>query len=303
MIKNKVIERYDYRKLIIPERLMNLTINSKTVERCIADVAGRFITIEEVFDEVKKEDIISILQNGNPVEINVGKGFYNTKFEESLMGMNINEKRRISYDEKEYEVMLLQIKRRIYPPVTDELVACMNIEGIHSIESYKEVIERELVIEEKDKKQQALETYVMKKVVENSKFADISEEISQEVNQLKRCMHSMAMHLNGTYEQMLQDYCPKSYKTSIDREKYIEEKAALEVKEKMIGALIAEECNVEVNKNRYHEMVEEQLKSGFSQEQIDAEYTYEVYEKMMFIDAFRSQILDYYNPMFRVVRN
>lgn len=175
MGEGKVTDVYDFRKVPVPEKLLEIPLDMQKVREKLEEVPEKFLTIEEATDAVCPGDIVTITLPEETVQMNVGKHFYDAVWEDTLVGMKPGNEVTLPARGANQTGRLTQIKRRIYPPLTDELIVKLGLEGISTIGEYQAYIEERMIGMSRYQKEGALVQYVSKKVVEQSGFEDMEE--------------------------------------------------------------------------------------------------------------------------------
>lgn len=103
-------------------------------------------------EPVCKEDIVTISLestlpkfNKSKIQVTVGTGLFNKEIEASLIGRHCGESYVVTAKDTQVKVAVLEIKRKEVPPISDAMVVELGIEGIDTIEKYKEKINKELM--------------------------------------------------------------------------------------------------------------------------------------------------------------
>lgn len=75
--------------------------------------------------------------NKAAIPVTVGRGVFSRELEARLVGLRAGETARLQVDGQAVEVTVLEIKRRILPPLTDEAVKSWAMEGVDSVEALR----------------------------------------------------------------------------------------------------------------------------------------------------------------------
>lgn len=103
---------------------------------------GKYIDCEMVKDnDIVKMNVSSSLErfNGDNIEVLVGAGFYHESFEKAILGMEKNINKTIEIDNEKIEVVILEIKEKVYGELSLESIQEENPE-VKSLEEFKENI-------------------------------------------------------------------------------------------------------------------------------------------------------------------
>lgn len=298
---------YDFREAELPEALFALTWDPAAVEKQVEDVRARFLTIEETTGPVEEGDIALFLlpaqgeQKEKTVQVNVGKHFYDAAFEQSLIGLSVGAEVTMPAREGGRKGTLVSLKRRKLATLSDELIARMGLEGIDTVEGYREMHKQKLIARDKKKKCDALYNLVSKKARENSVYGDLSTLIAEKLADYERQLHEMAAAHGMSYEELRDMNTPPQCDTPEKKDAYWRERAEDDVKLALLANACVKENQAVFTREEYEAMCRDYLAQGATQEQIDAQFTYEVYLEAAPKDYYQKQILAYFDNRFKVV--
>jgi len=155
------------------------------------------------------------------IQVNVGKGFYDFKWEQSLAGKKTGEQVMLPKRGKNQPGTIMQIKRRVYPELTDDIIKQLSIEGINTIPEYRAYLKQEMISEEKMRKSGGVNALVLKELTKSSVFGDLSEEITAFKEEFKEEVRERAERFQMSYEEMLAKRLPPYIKTPEQIEAFI----------------------------------------------------------------------------------
>lgn len=298
-------ELYDFRQLTLPEALFTLSWDKNAVEQAVDNLRTRFLTIEEVQDAVQLQDFALIFlpaqgeQKEKTVVVNVGKHFYNAPFEDSLVGLKAGAEVTMPRRDGGRTGTLVSVKRRIRPALSDELAARMHLEGIATVEEYREREKRLSIEGDKEKKLRALLGLVKKEAMKRSVFAPLEALVEEQLEAYVRDLRMVA-EMNGFgYEEFLAMNTPEQYDTMDKRVAYWREKAEGDIKLKAIADAFVKAEGVTFTEKDYEEKCREYLSRGASQEQVDR-YTFEMFLEGAPVEYYEKCIAQYFEPRFHV---
>lgn len=134
---------------------LSLIPDEKEIEETLKKrLLKSYITLKTLSqgEPVCKEDIVTISLastlpkfNKSKVLVTVGTGLFNKEIEDSLIGKHCGESYEITTQGIQVKVALLEIKRKEVPPITDAMVVQLGIEGVDTIEKYREKLTAELM--------------------------------------------------------------------------------------------------------------------------------------------------------------
>lgn len=297
---------YDFRDVELPEALFALTWDPGTVEAEVQAVRERFLTIVPV-DTAQKGDFATFKlpaqgeQKEKMVQVNIGKHFYDAAFEDSLVGLEVGAEVTMPAREGNRPGVLVSLKGRKLAELSDELIARMNLEGVHTIADYREMHKQKLIAQDKRKKCNGLYMVVSKKVRENSVFGDLSTLVAEKLADYESQLRSMAEAYGMSYEELRDKNVPPQYDTPEKKEAFWQEKAENDVKDTLIVKAYASEQGKKFTRADYEKKCQEYLNMGVSQEQLDAQFSFEEFLGSAPLEYYQEQILAYFDNRFKVV--
>ena len=308
MKNSKLKKLYDFRQIEVPAKLLEIPLQEKQIRQELAGVCERFIGIEEVADEVKAGDIITIILAAEQKDeeeilyVNVGKNFHGKDWEEKLLGLQPGAEVFLQRGGKTRKGKISQIKRRIYPPLSDLLIQRMGIENVHTVKDYQEFLENKLIEEKKQEKQEILTDYVEKETIKRTEFEDITKETEEFYTRGRKNFEKIAQQRHISYQDLIKTVTPKQLKTLEEQEKYIRSQQVYALKANLIGEYFAKNTKLILNQSTYEILKKEYLKQGIDPQTIEESFSYEEYISQSLRDCFRDQINLFFEDKFKVVR-
>lgn len=260
LLKNKVKEAYDFKKVNVPEKLLEIEISKKLLEDALRDVSERFLTIEEAEGAIRAGDIVSVeLEssvakfNKKKIQISVGRAFFSKKLEDELLGMKKSETKRVSMEFGFVTIRIISVKRRIFTIITDELIKKLNIEGVNTIDEYKKYICNKFINQSKDKKMGFIVDFIVKEVISESKFESIKEEVKGKYEDLIERINVYAEKANMSYEEYIKEAAAQKLKnpTVEESEKLFYDNCVFDAKYEQLGLFYALRDGIEFNQETY----------------------------------------------------
>lgn len=276
LLESKVKKVYDFHNVNVPEKLLEVQMSEKTITDAITDVAERFLTIVEADDAIVVGDIITadlesniVKFNKNRTQISVGKGYFSTELENSLLGMKKNEEKTISPNGNPVKIRITNVKRRIFATVTDEMIRKLNMIGINTIAEYKRYVYDKSFEQQKGIKLYYLADFIKKEVADKSEFDAIDEEIKPEYDSTIQKLNEEAESSGMSYGEYITKLVSLKLKNPTLKvsESFIYEDCASSIKYKHMGILYASQNGVEYN----HETYEKELREAVEQYQTPLE--------------------------------
>lgn len=116
-----------------------------------------------------------------------------TNYHESLAGKDAT-----------FKVTVHEVKSKVYPKLTDELVKELNVEGVNTVAEYKAYVEELLKQQKEDAYQSDLRSKLVDKAVANAKVVIPQSLIDQEVERMVKDVENQAAQYKVPVEVLLQ---------------------------------------------------------------------------------------------------
>ncbi len=306
MGQEKLLKLFDFRELDMSPKLFALSYSEAAVDQMLDLVRERSLTIQAVPGPVERGDIVVLdvpaagEQEAETLQLNVQKYFYDNDFEDSLVGRMPGDSLTLPARGNGRPCTLTQIKRRVLPVLTDELVAALELEDITTVAAYRQMVVDGFVEEDRAKKSDAIVTVATNHTLEKSQFGDLTEEIAEERAADEAQYHAMAKAYGMTYEEILARSIPAKYETAEQREEFLQSQAVKGAKLNLVFARYAEETGTVIDQAGYEAAKQTYLDRGASPEQIAQMFPFRAYWVETATNCFRNAVLDYYKDRFTV---
>ena len=205
-----LLREFDFRKAGVPEKMLVLKIEQAVIDKGLSDAAERFLTIEPAGDGIRTGDIVRVsfpdeaAEDGvGQVQFSVGRHFFDPALEDALLGMTRGQTAELAVKGRKKPVTVLSVKRRNIPPLTDETVASIGIEGVDTIAGYRQHLVDRAVRRKRADRDYILTDYVEKQVLAQSAFTPVdraSEEYRACYDQQRSQARQMAAQDEGVSE-------------------------------------------------------------------------------------------------------
>ena len=298
---------YDFRELSLPEALFQLCWDPAEVEAALKAVPERSLTIQEGEGPIQAGDIVAMDLppagdlEAKRVQINVGKHFYAPAFEDALVGLTLGSEVTMPPRDGGRTGIPVQIKRRVYPPLEDQLIARMGIEGVETVDAYQAFWKQKLVDRDKRKKADAIYTMTMNQVVERSQFGDLEAEINWHLADQEAQSRKMAEAYGMDYEELLAQSIPPQYDTPEKKSGYLWAQAEKTAKQSLVVRRFTEQEGKAFTQEDFEAERQRYLNMGMTQEQVEQRLTYETYQKRAPFEYFKEAVLTHFEKNFKVV--
>ena len=298
----KVLKLYDFTQCVLPDVLFDIKIPQKSIDEKLTKAAEHFLAIEEQEGAIEKGDIVGIkiasedsFLASECERLSVGKGFFSKEIEAALIGKKKGDTFATEADGAQASITVLWVKRRVVPKFTDAMAAAMNVEDVTNVQEYTDYVTRELVDEDKEKKQNAIWNMVSKKLLEESSF-DVDE---QEVDaQYKKDLAYLQKELEDDFEEFMQvKYHGKSLEES---KKNYKQEIVKTLELCAIAAPMAEEDGTQWTREDYEAVIDDMVSEEYSKEELQQSMSYEDYVKQQMEEYLKAKVLEYYDSRFTV---
>lgn len=178
-----LLREFGFRDASIPEKMLVIRIDPAAISRGLSDAAERFLTIEPAWDGIRPGDIVKIsfpdetAEGGErQAQFAVGRHFYDPQLEDALQGLAAGQSAQLTVRGQTRPVRVLSVKRRHIPPLTDARIADLHIEGVDTVEAYRQHLIDQAVARKRAQLDRILIEYVQKQVIAQSAFSPIDRE-------------------------------------------------------------------------------------------------------------------------------
>lgn len=297
---------YDFREVELPEALFALTWDPETAEAEVQAVRERFLTIVPV-DTAQVGDFAAFKlpacgeQKEKTLQVNVGKHFYDAAFEDSLVGLEVGAEVTMPAREGNRKGVLVSLKRRKLAELSDELIERMELEGVNTVDAYREMVKQKLIAREKQKKCDALQTVVLKAVCKHSVFGSLDALLEEKLADYDTQLREIAQQNGMTYEEFRDMNTPAQYDSPEKKEAYWKERAEGDVKIALISRAYTEAEGKTFTREDYEAKRQKYLAMGMTEQQLDARLPYEAYLSGAPQEYYAEKILAYFDNRFKVV--
>lgn len=268
MSKPEIIKLCDFREIPIPDKLLEVKVPRSDFDSALERVAKRYLDISQTDGPVHKGDIvIADLQSADPAwqregeHINVGLGFAEPALEEALAGMRAGEEKAVDIRGTSVTVCVTSIRRLAVPALTDGHVKALGLEGIETVDAYKDHLLAERAFREETNRVDVIVTYVIKQVIASSEFR-IPEEALEEVYQkeLENARGRMNAGEDTPEEKYLPEYARRLTRKEIESveqaREALREEALFMLKFQALNEYYIAKNHVVFNEETYQEYIQ-----------------------------------------------
>lgn len=306
MEDEKVLELYDFRRVPVPDKLLEIKVSREELDRQVWDIAKRALTIGRAADGARAGDLVLVqLCSGNAdeeqVQVNLGTGFWNPFLEETLPGMKIGEAKEIVGTEGTQTVTVTDIKRREFPEITDELVCAQGIPSVDTVAKYRDFVKDRIASGLKRRKMQAISGVVIREVIQKSRFGDLTQETERMYEDTRKNMRKTARAKGVSYKELLAGYFPEKIKSTEERERKLKEMCLQQIYEEFLGRGLAAQTGVSYSEADYEEEMRQLAESlQCTVAEMKAKRDYETYLSYAYKEYYAKELYRYFESKFQV---
>lgn len=284
-LKSKVIDLYDYKNIDLHAVVEPFTFSDEEMKEAATKKFKRVAKLENV-SEISLGDFVTLSCEAesskftkNHLNLCVGKGLYSAEFEEKIIGFEVASEKTIDVSGEEVKVTIEDIKRRVIPELTDEAVRLLEIEGVTTVEAFKEMILDEEKAEYRESYAEALTLYLLGEINGNSTFELDDEELAHDKERslvlAKEMLKSAGLNPETATDE---EVMAVSGRTKQEHYEFMIANGQDGFKSSVVGAKVMAEEGVELTCEKYEEYIESLMgETGKSREEVTCMITHEAF--------------------------
>lgn len=147
--KSKALSIFDFREIDLSRYAAPFSMSKEELEERLTKLRTRHAPMAEA-DSVETGDFVMLDTVSEAprfrktgVTLHVGKGLFSRELEQEILGMRVGEARTVALPDAAAQVTIRSIRRRILPPLTDDVVASWGIEDAKTVEHLIAVLKEE----------------------------------------------------------------------------------------------------------------------------------------------------------------
>lgn len=167
---------YDIDSIVIPEEMLNISVDEQRVEDEVGTLALRYAK-EEFVDQAEKGDLVycqadkETYPDGRTILVYTGVAMPGAeKAAEAVLGSKAGDTVKTEIAGKALELTIEKILRRTPVEVTDELVAGIGIEGVTTLDEYRKHVSDKIKEDIMLENEKAIVRYYLDQMTENSTY-------------------------------------------------------------------------------------------------------------------------------------
>ena len=283
-MRSKVVAVKDYRE--VPLEIPAFLPDKAALEKEMSRLQTPFITWQ-AGDTVSNGDMVCCSLSSSAarfqkdqVRFVAGMGMFHHQLEDLSLGMQVGETAAIELPEGSVSLRVLEVKKRIIPPLSDEMVKAQGLEGVHTLEEYRRYLLDQQLEQALNEVCYSLVNQVEQAVLFHSEFILCKEDWKQAVTlELDRC-RAIARQDGMVLEEMT----PQQFEGKIPVKSYEELVAMTQdtcwdtLRCYLLGQVYAQEDGFTVNEQGYAAFIQEYCAMWhLSEDQAKAAQTFQVY--------------------------
>ncbi len=205
---------YDIDSIVIPDELINISVDEQRVEDEVGTLALRYAK-ETLADKAEKGDLVycqadkDSYPDGRTILVYTGIVVPGAeKAAEDVLGKSVGDTVKTEIAGKTVELTVEKILRRTPVEVNDALVAGMGIEGVTTLDEYRKHVSDRIMEDMKLENEKAIVGYYLDQMVSNSTFVYDEKEMEDYVSE-------MSERYKEECEAMGEAYDPEEMKEGI----------------------------------------------------------------------------------------
>lgn len=301
---------YDFKSVTIPEALLKATVTHEEIMDELRQTAERFTTIAPASDGISNGDIVvlEIPDEQSPdgvqqVYVNMGKGFFDS--EEALLGLCAGTQAEIIYEGKKVCAVILGVKRKNIPELTDGYICRLGINGVSTVAAYENLVFGNKAAQQRQRRMKGIFEIASKAVLAHTEFFPIGDD-----NEWYRTLYNgtmiqleaMAQQTGKSVDDIMPEALRMPGKTADECRRAMEEMCEKHVKLGALGLYYARQNGIEYTREESIARIQAYLP------QTGLENTAAVNENMLISDIiqryteyFQKTISEYYEDKIQVV--
>ena len=301
---------YDFKSVTIPEALLKATVTHEEIMDELRQTAERFTTIAPVSDGISNGDIVvlEIPDEQSPdgvqqVYVNMGKGFFDS--EEALLGLCAGTQAEIIYEGKKVCAVILGVKRKKIPELTDGYICQLGIDGVSTVAAYENLVFDNKAAQQRQRRMKGIFEIVSITVLAHTEFfpiGDDNEWYQTLYNGTMIQLEAMAQQSGKSVDDIIPEALRMPGKTADECRRAMEEMCEKHVKLGALGLYYARQNGIEYTREESIARIQAYLP------QTGLENTAAVNENMLVSDIiqryteyFQKTISEYYNDRIQVI--
>lgn len=306
-MKSKVLTVFPYQQVDITSFRRSPEVDQTALKKELDRAVYPYITWSDG-DTVWAGDVAECsLDSKDPrfqrpsIRITVGLGLLDREAEEKLVGQKVGAKLELVCRGSDVDVTILSVKNRQVPPLSDEMVARLEIEGVDTVEHYRSYLVEKALDERFQNESYEVVQYVLRIVAERSEILidqkDWEQSVAWDLGRLSVIAGFDGLDLKTMTARDFQGRIPvKSYDELVCM---LQRDAWDNTRQMLLGRELAEKDGFAVTQEGYEEFLAEMAASwGSTVEAYRPAYPFAYYEAIKYRSYYHDEVKKYIREKF-----
>lgn len=301
-MKSKVLTMFPYQEVDFTRFKRSPKIEEEALQKELDRVVYPYITWSEG-DTVHAGDVVQCrLTSANPryqrpgAKLTVGAGLLDRAAENALIGQHVGATLELVCRGSRVTATVLGVQNKQVPPVSDEMVAALGIDGVDTVKEYRNYLVRQALDEQFRNESYEVIQYVLGAVRERSQVlideADWQQSVAWDLNRLSVIARFEGMDLKTMTAREFEGRIPvKSYQELVAQ---LQRDAWENTRQMLFGRKLAETDGFAVDQAGYETFLIDTATSwGSTAEAYRPAYPYAYYEAIEYRNHYYNAVRDY----------
>ncbi|MDN4085393.1 hypothetical protein [Paenibacillus polymyxa] len=310
-LKSSIILEPDFRQMDIDPEWLQFSFDKQAVEEELQRIQKKHRQLVEVQD-VQSGDSVTLnltsaekKYNRKNLAISIGLGLFSKELEEQLIGRRSQDIGDLNVQGHQVNVQIVQIFRNILPPLTDDMIAGEQIDGISTLEEFESYVEGQIRNSAMEPNLYDITNSVYEQIAEKGKYnlaqEDLDLLIHMELERVRLMAQSEGLVLEEMTEEQLYGRLPtKSYEEFLDMITSLNQRNLPVL---LIALKHAEKKRFSPTNEGYEEYIASMIKSfsGLNIEEVRQRIDFDNYATQEYLKYFTQEVKTYYTSTLQEV--
>ncbi len=303
-MRSRILTLKPYDTVDITPYRIPFRVDEKKLEYEMNRLRNPYISWKEGKDAGKGDTAVCRMESGLPrfnkenITVAVGSGMLPKELETVLDGMTVGESKAVVLGEDRVDVTLLSVKNKVVPELSDEMVRRLGLEGIETLNDYREYLIRKQKTESAEQEGYEANQFVLNTVLDDSEFvlhkSDWDRAVELKVNRLRVLCKQDGL----VFEEMTEAEFAAGRVPGV---KCHEGVVALEreytwplLQKHLAGRYYAEQDGIRFDEDNYEQYIQEYVKAWHvTEEDARESNTYEFFLMVEYANYFGQKVWNY----------
>lgn len=303
-MKSRILTLKPYETVDISQYKVAFTPDEKKLEYELGRLRNPYITWTEGAVAAAGDIVVCRLASAAPkfnkekMTYAVGCGMLPKALEQTMVGMQVNETREAAVGEDTVAVTLLSVKNKNVPPLSDEMVKALNLDGVDTVDDYRAYLLRQQRSKKAEEVGYDACQHIIDTVLEETEFvlhkADWENIVNMKIDRVRAlCRQEGLVFEEMTQEEFAAGRIPgvKCFEGVIALERYYSWET---LQMYLAGLYYAKLDGITLDTESYEGYIQEYMQSwGVTEENARESNSYEFYLIMEYAGYFRQKVWGY----------